>query len=474
MKWIGQHIWDQVSKFRNTVEFHDTVDFAKDVTFYQPVNNADPTISIGSSDDERLELKINYQGTTTQLAQLIIFKSHTESAVANDGRFRFMPDNVSVLEIDDGGIDFMSGLVGGISFNGTDVLTDNGSGSTTLSNIDALDATTESTIESAIDTLANLTSITLDSVNITSMQSSSESFSDNDTSLMTSAAIDDRINAAVVGDITGITITADDTNTIVDTSGNIDIGIKGTTPLSTVIDGTDILVEAAAASASARGVVELATTAETTTGTDTGRAVTPDGLKDGYQGSANVTTLGTIGTGTWNGTAIASGYTKHVLHYSFRGYAAGLSSGNWQYAEDFTDAQFPVQLNSDYGNTAIASGSLTDVSTWFRSSGIVMPRSVSAISMFGWATCGGTTNNISIAICKITPTRNSTGAKTPSVVATITFPALNSNDKMEDFEQTSMETSEIAKGDILMPFVISPYDGTAKTTYFNVTLEVEG
>jgi hypothetical protein len=37
-----------------------------------------------------------------------------------------------------------------------------------------------------------------------------------------------------------------------------------------------------------------------------------------------------------------------------------------------------------------------------------------------------------------------------------------------------METSEIAKGDILMPFVISPYDGTAKTTYFNVTLEVEG
>ena len=34
------------------------------------------------------------------------------------------------------------------------------------------------------------------------------------------------------------------------------------------------------ASATAQGVVELATTAETTTGTDTARAVTPDGLKD--------------------------------------------------------------------------------------------------------------------------------------------------------------------------------------------------
>ena len=59
------------------------------------------------------------------------------------------------------------------------------------------------------------------------------------------------------------------------------------------------------ASTSAKGIVELATTAETTTGTDATRAVTPDGLKDGYQGSTNVTTLGTIGTGTWGATDIA-------------------------------------------------------------------------------------------------------------------------------------------------------------------------
>tara|TARA_S200002703_G_scaffold35887_2_gene30994 strand:- start:2896 stop:4563 length:1668 start_codon:yes stop_codon:yes gene_type:complete len=203
-------------------------------------------------------------------------------------------------------------------------------------------------------------------------------------------------------------------------------------------------------------------------------ATTESTIETAIDTLSNLTTVGTIGTGTWQGTAIASAYTKHVLHYSFKGFAAGLSSGNWQYAEDMADAQFPFQLNSDYGNTDIASGSLTDVSTWFRSSGIVMPRAATAISMFGWATCGGTTNNISIAICKITPTRNSTGAKTPVVIATITFAALNSNDKMEDFEQTSITTAAIAKGDILMPFIISPYDGSAKTTYFNVTLEIEG
>ena len=48
-----------------------------------------------------------------------------------------------------------------------------------------------------------------------------------------------------------------------------------------------------AASATVAGIVELATIAETNTGTDATRAVTPDGL-DGWTGSTSLTTLGTI------------------------------------------------------------------------------------------------------------------------------------------------------------------------------------
>tara|TARA_Y100000310_G_scaffold113816_1_gene112272 strand:+ start:1570 stop:3057 length:1488 start_codon:yes stop_codon:yes gene_type:complete len=59
----------------------------------------------------------------------------------------------------------------------------------------------------------------------------------------------------------------------------------------------------AAASLTVAGVVELATGAETNTGTDATRAVTPDGLDD-WTGSAQVTTLGTIGAGVWSGTII--------------------------------------------------------------------------------------------------------------------------------------------------------------------------
>ena len=63
----------------------------------------------------------------------------------------------------------------------------------------------------------------------------------------------------------------------------------------------------AAASLTVAGVIEISTGAETNTGTDATRAVSPDGLND-WTGSAQVTTLGTIGTGTWQGTAINATY----------------------------------------------------------------------------------------------------------------------------------------------------------------------
>jgi hypothetical protein len=100
-------------------------------------------------------------------------------------------------------------------------------------------------------------------------------------------------------------------STNVTTLGTITTGTWNGSAISTAyisnLSGTNTGDEPAA-SATVAGIVELATTAETTTGTDTTRAVTPDGLKDGYQGSTNVTTLGTITTGTWNGSVIASAY----------------------------------------------------------------------------------------------------------------------------------------------------------------------
>ena len=109
------------------------------------------------------------------------------------------------------------------------------------------------------------------------------------------------------GDITGVDLTGQAPITISSETGTTSGNYSAT-------------IEVNAANVSSRGVVELATTAETTTGTDVARAVTPNGLKDGYQGSSNVTTLGTIGTGEWRGTAINGTYiaddTINSQHYA--------------------------------------------------------------------------------------------------------------------------------------------------------------
>ena len=116
------------------------------------------------------------------------------------------------------------------------------------------------------------------------------------------------------GDIQQVSFTsANDFSSQTVSSGAADFATQGSNGVTTSVGaGPTITISGTNASTAGKGVVELATTAETTTGTDTARAVTPDGLKDGYQGSANVDTVGTIGTGTWEGTAIANDYVADL------------------------------------------------------------------------------------------------------------------------------------------------------------------
>ena len=192
-------------------------------------------------------------------------------------------------------------------------------------------------------------------------------------------------------------------------------------------------------------------------------------------GSSSITTVGTLGAGTWNATKILSPKTTHVIHYPFKGFCSGIASGNFQYAADFNNNKH-LKLITDYGDTVIADGDTGDIQVPFRSSGIVMPRACTAIDMVGWGSCGS--GEVTIALCKITPDRDATAAEVPIVVATTTFTGIT-NAKVEDFAVTdsgggdgavTIVTAPIAKGDILMPFVLTP---NGKTAYFNLTLEVE-
>lgn len=111
-----------------------------------------------------------------------------------------------------------------------------------------------------------------------------------------------------------------------------------------------------AATATAAGKVELATTAEVTTGTDTTRAVTPDALKDGYQGSANVTTLGTVTAG--DVSAILPSGTVSGSDQIVAGLPAGVVSGSASDARAQISAQQSNQKLTDIAGLAVTDGNI--------------------------------------------------------------------------------------------------------------------
>jgi len=125
-----------------------------DLYIYKPSNDGNPTINLGSTDTEKLEIKAQYESGAQGL-DVVKFITHTAGSSANDARFSFEVDEASILQIKDAGLNLTASM--NLSIGNTDILADS-SGTTTLSNIDALDATTTATIEAAVET--NIDSLT--------------------------------------------------------------------------------------------------------------------------------------------------------------------------------------------------------------------------------------------------------------------------------------------------------------------------
>ena len=81
--------------------------------------------------------------------------------------------------------------------------------------------------------------LTFDSVSLSAIQTSSESFVDNDTSVMTSAAIDDRINTAVTAE--DLDVTADSGTAAVDLNSQA-LSVRGGTNITTSATGQSATV----------------------------------------------------------------------------------------------------------------------------------------------------------------------------------------------------------------------------------------
>ena len=121
------------------------------------VSVADPIFELGSSgSDDNLDrgLKLKYNSSGAKFA----FMGFDDS----DGKFAFIPDATDTSSVFTGTQGTLKANIEtgdtGLTVGDSTPFSDS-SGTLTLQNIDAIDATTEGTIEAALDTLSNLTSI---------------------------------------------------------------------------------------------------------------------------------------------------------------------------------------------------------------------------------------------------------------------------------------------------------------------------
>jgi len=122
-----------------------------DVTIYEDANNADVSLSLGTSAAESLTISV-LNGASNKTAEEIHFSTATASATANHGKMVFDVDGTDIATIDDGGIDLASGKT--FSINGTDIVS---SPITALNNQAADRLVTIGSTTTQLDGEANLT-----------------------------------------------------------------------------------------------------------------------------------------------------------------------------------------------------------------------------------------------------------------------------------------------------------------------------
>jgi len=322
--------------------------------------------------------------------------------------------------------------------------------------------------------LAVTTGLILDSVDVTTIQTSAESFADNDTSLMTSAAVDDRILSYGygTGDITGVRLSAD-SGTASDNTGSADLTITGGEGIDTSATGTTVTIAGEDASDSNKGIASF--------------------NSDNFSVSSGAVSIASGGVAFVNiaGAAVQISSESHadndtslmtsaaildliqsstfLSHYQFLGYAIGNGS-TYDMPKNLTDGQSPFEHDdpsSADGLTIPASGG-TNQSEMIRMGGQLMSRAGALTKWRGIATM---TNNkeLTLGLFKWTPSNNSAGDMTPVLLDEIVIDG-KGNDLTLTFSTTSFDQTAVAEGDII--FTQIKTEDSGNVAYFNSTLEV--
>ena len=394
----------------------NTLVSSDDVQFYNPVNDGNPTISLGSSATNRLEIKSTYNSGAQTLCD-VNFTTYTASGTTNDGRFNWYVDEVLLATLNDNTL-------------------------VTYCNILARDAdaiiTVDDTTTSSATQGGKLKLISDDGAAMGD---------DHRLGIIEVQGAEDGSNTRSIGArIQAIARDAwDGSNNDADLEFYTTDGTTESKVLTLDADKLATFAGAVTATGALTGTLATASQPNVTT-------------------LAGATTVGTIGTGVWEGTAVATAEQKHLAWFEIKGFGTG-DGTNYEIMEDMTDASAPFEHNTSTGSDGLTAQTVQII---MRSGGLVMPRAGTLKRWLGWATCAGS-GSTDIALFKITPTRNDNSNVSPVLLDNTNFTALG-NAKMEDFDETSFTDADLAAGDIIVSGIRAVNN---KTAYFSSTIEIE-
>ena len=499
---------------------------AGDLTMYNSVNDGNPTISLGSSAMNRFEIKTAYNSGAQTLDE-VYFNTYTTSGTTNDGRYIWQVDEVELCRFLDSGIS-VTGNVSLSNADAQLTASDTAASSATqggalrlqandgaamgddhrlgvIEFLGAEDASSNFTIGARIEALcdaawsASENGARLDFYTTDANASESLVLTLDSDKLATFAGA-----VTVTGALTGTLATASQTN--IEGVGAIGTGSWRADPIQTPYIADDAITEDKLANtllaeidANTAKVTNVATNLTATThasqitinssdgdnvivaeasGSIAGvMSVTHHDKLDAIEASATadqsksdidglaITTVGTIDTGVWNGTAIATDQQKHLATFDIRGYSTA-DGTNYEIPVFVTDNNAPFEHNTSAGSDGLTALTVTKL---IKATGVVMPYAGTLKKWKGWSTHSTTSGTCNIALFRYRPNASSASAVSLVLLDAVSHtPAANNT--VIAIDETAFTDADVAAGDIIISGIKG--DG-GQVTYFVSTLEIE-
>jgi len=414
---------------------------AGDVTMYNAVNDGNPTISLGSSATNRFEIKTAYNSGAQTLDE-VYFNTYTTSTSSNDGRYIWQVDEVALAKLLD------AGLVVFGNINTNDAASSITCQSTTASS---------STAGGTLAVVSNDGAAMGDDHRLGVIEFKGAEDASN--TLVTGASIQAMCDRAWSASENGTRLEfyTMDGNASSELSLTLDSDKLATFAGGVTVTGTitgDVTGDLTGEADTVATIAGLAPNTATTQATQ-GNITT----------CSSLVSIGTISTGVWEGTAIASDQQKHVMHYQTTGFSIA-DGTNYEAQENMSTNAAPFQHNTSTGADGLTAQT---PQVWMRmGGGHVMPRACTLKRWTGWAASAGSGTTY-LGLFKVTMTRNSSTTVSAVLLEEFSYTALGNN-KNEDFDETSFTATAIAAGDIVFTAMKGVNN---KAAYFNGTFEVE-